>query len=75
MLLKDLDWHIANKYLEFLKVFYDSTCILSGVYYPTSPLTIHQLYEMTDLFHIYRDDDFFWRNNSKNGKENFEILG
>ena len=42
-----------------LKVFYDSTCILSGVYYPTSPLAIHQLYKMNDLFHTYRDDNFF----------------
>lgn len=57
--MKDLDWHIAKKYLEFLKVFYDSTLILFGVYYPTSPLAIHQVYEMTDLFYTYRDDDFF----------------
>jgi hypothetical protein len=31
-------WHVANKVLQFLEIFYDCTVTLSGVYYPTAPL-------------------------------------
>jgi hypothetical protein len=40
-LLNEHHWYIAKKILEFLELFYDSTIVLSGVYYPTSPLILH----------------------------------
>ena len=45
-LLSTEHWYIAEKILEFLKLFYDSTIVLSGVYYPTSPLILHHLLEI-----------------------------
>jgi hypothetical protein len=38
LLLSDDPWYVAEKILVFLELFYDSTCVLSGVYYPTSSL-------------------------------------
>jgi hypothetical protein len=32
--------------LEFLELHYDSTVVLSGVYYPTSPLVPHHILEI-----------------------------
>ena len=49
-------WHIAAKVLEFLKVFYESTVILSGVYYPTSPLVLHHLLEISTHLHESEKD-------------------
>jgi hypothetical protein len=50
------------KILEFIEIFYDCTVVLSGVYYPTNPLVLHQMLEMTthlqecekdpNMFHI-----------------------
>ena len=56
-LLTPDDWHVAKVFVEFLKVFYDSTVILSGVYYPTSSLAIHHVVEMSELLNNYREDD------------------
>ena len=39
-------WYIAEKILEFLELFFDSTVVLSGVYYQTSPLILHHLLEI-----------------------------
>jgi hypothetical protein len=36
--LSDNHWYVAEKILVFLELFYDSTYVLSGVYYPTSSL-------------------------------------
>ena len=51
------DWHVTKIFVEFLKVFYDSTVILSGVFYPTSSLAIHHIVEMFELLNNYREDD------------------
>ena len=42
-LLSPNHWYVAEKILEFLKLFYDYTVILSSVYYPTSPLVLHRI--------------------------------
>ena len=37
--------------MEFLQLFYDSTVVLSGVYYPISPLDLHHILEIAS--HLY----------------------
>ena len=49
-------WYIAEKILEFLKLFYDSTVVLSGVYCPTSPLILHHLLEIASHLHASEKD-------------------
>jgi hypothetical protein len=48
---------VAKIFVQFLKVFYDSTVTLSGVYYPTSSLAIHHIVDMSELLNNYREDD------------------
>ena len=55
-LLTPRHWHIAAKVLEFLEVFYESTVVLSGVYYPTSPLVLHHLLEISAHLHESEKD-------------------
>ncbi|KAK3229454.1 hypothetical protein Dsin_001335 [Dipteronia sinensis] len=54
--LTDGDWYVATVFVEFLKVFYDVTVELSGVYYPTSPLAILKLYDMADVLRQYSEN-------------------
>jgi len=45
--------------MEFLELFYDSTVVLSGVYYPTSPLVLHHILEIASHLHaVERDHNF-----------------
>ena len=53
--LTDGDWYVATVFVEFLKVFYDAIVELSEVYYPTSPLALHKLYDMADLLRQYSE--------------------
>ena len=55
--LEDFDWFIVEKFVQFLKFFYDATVSLSGVYYPTSPLVLHYLVKIAQLFLITRNDE------------------
>ena len=55
-LLSARHWYIAEKILEFLKIFYESTVVLSGVYYPTSPLILHHLLEIASHLHASEKD-------------------
>ena len=55
-LLTDEHWAIAEKVLNFLELFYDSTVALSGVYYPTSPLMIHFLVKIAKHLKKYAND-------------------
>jgi hypothetical protein len=55
-LLNEQHWYIAEKVLEFLELFYDSTVVLSGVYYPTSPLVLHHILEIASHLHDYEHD-------------------
>ena len=46
--------YIAEMILEFLELFYDSTVVLSGVYYPTNPLILYYLLEIAS--HLYASE-------------------
>jgi hypothetical protein len=52
-------WYIAEKVLEFLELFYDSTVALSGVYYPTSPLVLHHILEIATHLVNYENNNQF----------------
>jgi len=49
-------WYIAVNILEFLKLFYDSIVVLSGVYYLTSPLILHYLLQIASHLHASEKD-------------------
>ncbi|XP_066313607.1 zinc finger BED domain-containing protein DAYSLEEPER-like [Miscanthus floridulus] len=55
-LLTPRHWLIAAKILEFLELFYESTCVLSGVYYPTSPLILHHMLDIAHHLHENKKD-------------------
>jgi hypothetical protein len=55
-LLNEQHWYVAKKVLEFLELFYESTVVLSGVYYPTSPLVIHHILEFASHLHEHEHD-------------------
>ena len=55
-LLTTNHWYFAEKLLEFLELFYDSTIVLSGVYYPTSPLVLHHILEIASHLHACEKD-------------------
>jgi hypothetical protein len=55
-LLSQNHWYVAEKGLEFLKLFYDYTIVLSGVYYPTSPLALHHVLEIATHLHACERD-------------------
>lgn len=57
-LLNAQHWYIAEKVLEFLKLFYESTVALFGVYYPTSPLVLHHILEIASHLHEYEHDNY-----------------
>ena len=42
--------------MEFLELFYDSTVVLSGAYYPTSPLVLHHILEIVSHLHAAERD-------------------
>jgi hypothetical protein len=56
-LLNEQHWQVAEKVLEFLELFYESTVALSGVYYPTSPLVLHHILEIASHLHDYEHDN------------------
>ncbi|XP_066384513.1 zinc finger BED domain-containing protein RICESLEEPER 2-like [Miscanthus floridulus] len=55
-LLTPRHWLIAAKILEFLELFYESTCVLSDVYYPTSPLILHHMLDIAHHLHESEKD-------------------
>jgi hypothetical protein len=50
------DWVIGEEVLKFLELFYYSTVVLSGVYYPTSPLMLHYLVKIAKHLKNYAND-------------------
>jgi len=52
----DEHWLMAEKVLQFLVLFYDSTIALSSVYYPTAPLMLHYLVKIAIHFKKYAND-------------------
>ncbi|KAK2656430.1 hypothetical protein Ddye_009482 [Dipteronia dyeriana] len=51
------DWYVTKIFVQFLKIFYNGTVTLSGVYYPTSSQVIHQIVEMSEVLNNYREDE------------------
>ena len=55
LLLETLAEHYVVCYIysrfEFLQLFYESTIVLSGVYYPISPLMLHHILEIVGHLH------------------------
>jgi hypothetical protein len=43
--------------LEFLELFYGALVTLSGVYYPTSPLVVHNILNMFQHLNQYENDE------------------
>ena len=46
-------------FLNFLKVFYDSTNLCSAVYVPTSCIALRCICNISTVFKQYRDEPFF----------------
>lgn len=55
IILSDQDWDRLNELTMFLQVFKEATTILSGVYYPASPLVLNQIYVMTEKLYEFKD--------------------
>jgi len=51
----DEGWDMIDEITEFLEVFKNSTTKLSGVYYPTSCLVLHEIYLMANNFFNFED--------------------
>ena len=58
-LLSRYHWLVAEKVMEFLELFYDSIVVLSGVYYPTSPLVLYHILEIASHLHATERDHNF----------------
>jgi len=56
LLLTDQHWYVVEIFVEFLEQFYDSTVVMSGVYYPTSPLILHHVLEIASHLNNYEND-------------------
>ena len=53
-LVSDGHWTVAEKFFEFLQLFYESTVVLFGVNYPLSPLMLHHILEIAG--HLQSND-------------------
>jgi hypothetical protein len=45
--------------MKILELFYDATCVLSGVYYPTAPLMMHHILDFAEHLHTAENDASF----------------
>jgi hypothetical protein len=58
-LLTPNHWYVVKQIMVFLKLFYDCTVILSGVYYPTALLVLHHILDIAEHLHkAERDMNF-----------------
>jgi hypothetical protein len=55
-LLTDDHWDVAEKVLSFLKLFYDTSVALSGIYYPTSTLMLHHILKIARHLTAFEND-------------------
>jgi hypothetical protein len=55
-LLTDDHWVVAEKVLSFLKLFYDTSVALSGIYYPTSTLMLHHILKIARHLTAFEND-------------------
>ncbi|CAO2201317.1 unnamed protein product [Urochloa humidicola] len=58
-ILTDHHWYAAQKVFEFLEQFYESTVVLSGVYYPKSPLVLHHVLDIAEHLNTFESDPDF----------------
>ena len=58
-LLTAQHWYVAEQIMVFLELFYDSTAVLSGVYYPTAPLVLHHILNIAEHLHKAETDQNF----------------
>jgi hypothetical protein len=49
----------AEQLMKFLEMFYECTCSLSGVYYPTAPLVLHHIFEFAEHLRKAENDPNF----------------
>jgi hypothetical protein len=54
-LLTPNHWYVAEQIMVFMSILYNSTYVLSGVYYPTSPLVLHHTLDVTE--HLYKAEN------------------
>ncbi|KAL7615109.1 hypothetical protein Lser_V15G05806 [Lactuca serriola] len=57
----DFDWELMGEFVEMLKVSKQSTTFLSGMYYPTSPLLLNELWLKSAQLELFeqRSEIFF----------------
>jgi hypothetical protein len=55
-LLIEQHWYVAEKIFEFPEQFYDSTVVLSSIYYPISLLVLHHVLEIASHLNNYEND-------------------
>jgi hypothetical protein len=55
-LLTEQHWYMAEKIFEFVEQFYDSTVVLSGVYYLTSPLILNHILKIASHLNNYKNE-------------------
>jgi hypothetical protein len=55
-LLTEAHWYVAENILEFLELLYDATVSLSGVYYPTPHLILHNILDIAKHLNDYEND-------------------
>jgi hypothetical protein len=58
-MLDDRDFEIVKCFIDFLQPFYEATTRLSGIYYSTSVLTLHHIYDISLVFKKYDSLEFF----------------
>jgi hypothetical protein len=49
-------WYVAEQIMVFLELFYDSTIVLSSVYYPISPFVLYHILYITEHLHNAEKD-------------------
>lgn len=57
IVLTDEEWTVATSLCHLLKPFYNATTLLSGIYYPPSPLLLEWLMKFVEIFYDYEYDE------------------
>ncbi|KAJ9553532.1 hypothetical protein OSB04_017577 [Centaurea solstitialis] len=57
--ITDYEWMMIEGFHDLLTDFKTATKLLSGVYYPTSPLVLNQLYILSSKIYYYQSDENF----------------
>ena len=56
--MSEQEWTMTAVICDFLRKFERATKIFSGVCYPTTNLVFYELTEITEVFSMYRNDNF-----------------